>query len=114
MRVLYIELPEGVTRVLDFIYILQISQNVENFIFRTISQIDPKINLLQNVLNTSLPFKLQNFFKNGAEQMKEDYEIEELEFDDENNDNKDDEDSNDGDDDKDKNKEKNENNENEE
>ena len=75
--------PEkSVTRMYDYMSIEELYEE-DNYIYlKAITQIDSKVSLPQSVVNSTLPSKLSNFYKNLANAMNNDYKDGKLIFED--------------------------------
>ena len=71
---------EGVTRIFDIISLQEIHDEGDNFVFRTITQMDAKVSLPQSLINTTLSGKLKNFYEGIIKAMNNDYEKGQLVF----------------------------------
>ena len=70
----YIPLEEDVVRINDIIYIQEIYEEKENFVFRTLSQMNTKVDLPQAIINPTLHGKILNFFDGVINAMNNDFE----------------------------------------
>lgn len=55
---------ENVQRIFNYISIYTIEEDDENFIFKSINQVDYKMNMPPALMNVTLPFGLKDFYKN--------------------------------------------------
>lgn len=76
----YIPIGEGVTRMNDILFITEIFEEGDEFVFNAIEQIDPKVFLPETIRNIGIPSKLMNYYKKGAEAMMDDYDEENLKY----------------------------------
>ena len=78
----YIPLEEDVIRINDIIYIQEIYEENENFVFRTMSQMNAKVSLPQAIINSTLPGKILGFFNGLINAMNNDFDEGKLVFED--------------------------------
>ena len=78
----YIPLEENVIRINDIIYIQEIYEENESIVFRTMSQMNSKVNLPQAVINTTLPGKILSFCNGVINAMNNDFDEGKLVFED--------------------------------
>ena len=65
----YIEIPKDVIRITDLIFLNSITENENEFIIRTINQVDYKMNSPNSLLCTTLSGKIPTWYKNCIESM---------------------------------------------
>ena len=80
----YIPLEEDVTRINDIFFIQEIYEDNENIVFRTMTQMNAKVNLPQTLINATLPGKILNFFEGVINAMNNDFDEGKLVFEDNN------------------------------
>ena len=78
----YSPLEEDVTRINDIFFIQEIYEDNENIVFRTMTQMNAKVNLPQTLINATLPGKILNFFEGVINAMNNDFDEGKLVFED--------------------------------
>lgn len=70
----FLPIKENVVRITDYIFLYHIYEDQENFYIQSLTQMDFKMNLPQNLLNVTLPLKMQNWYKSMIAYMKKEHE----------------------------------------
>ena len=78
----YIPLEENVTRINDIIFIQEVYEENENFVFRAMTQMNAKISLPQAIINNTLSGKLLDFYNGVINAMNSDFDEGKLIFED--------------------------------
>lgn len=69
----YYEIPKDVIRITDFIFLTSITQNENEFIIRTINQVDYKMNSPNSLLCTTVSTKIPTWYQKCFEAMNKDF-----------------------------------------
>ena len=78
----YIPLENKVTRINDFIFIENVYEDNDNFVIKSISQMNAKVSLPQSIINSTLSSKLIDFYKGMIKAMNQDFKSGKLIFED--------------------------------
>lgn len=70
----YIEIPKGVTRITDLIFINSYTENDNEFIIRNINQVNYKMNSPNSLLCVTVSGKVPNWYKKCIDVMNKDYQ----------------------------------------
>ena len=70
----YIEIPKDVVRITDFIFLTSITENDNEFIIRTINQVDYKMNSPNSLLCTTMSGKIPTWYKKFVETINKDFD----------------------------------------